>query len=133
MRRLLAVIGCALSAAVFFPGAAAAQTEQQVVVIGVPGLRWSDVNATDTPSLVELAKSAAVGVLSVRTAAAVDCPADGWLTLSAGNRVRGTGRHTPRCPAAIPAPASLPDQVRANADRASAIITLGGAAKTDEK
>lgn len=117
MRRLAAVIGCALLAVLLVPAGAAAQTAQTVVVVGVPGLRWSDVNDTDTPSLAELAKTAAVGVLSVRTAAAIDCPADGWLTLSAGNRVRSSGPHPQRCPAAFPAPASLPDQVRANADR----------------
>jgi hypothetical protein len=94
-----------------------AQTEPRVVVIGVPGLRWSDVNSHDTPTLARLAGTAAVGVLSVRTAAPADCPTDGWLTLSAGNRVRSTGRHTGRCPATLAAPSSLPHQVRANADR----------------
>jgi hypothetical protein len=89
----------------------------QVVVVGVPGLRWSDVNATDTPALARLAKTAALGALSVRTAAPIDCPTDGWLTLGAGNRVRSTGGHTGRCPATFPAPSSLPAQVRANADR----------------
>jgi hypothetical protein len=89
----------------------------RVIVIGVPGLRWSDINATDTPALARLARSAAIGVLSVRTAAPVDCPTDGWLTLGAGNRVRSTGRHTGGCPATFPQPTSLPAQVRANADR----------------
>jgi hypothetical protein len=88
-----------------------------VVVVGVPGLRWSDVNPTDTPALARLADAAAVGLLSVRTAAPVDCPTDGWLTLGAGNRVRSTGRHTGGCPATFPSPTSLPAQVRANADR----------------
>ncbi|MDT7545405.1 MAG: hypothetical protein QOE99_1515 [Actinomycetota bacterium] len=89
----------------------------RVVVIGVPGLRWSDVNARDTPALARLAAQGSVGVLSVRTAAPIDCPADGWLTLGAGNRVRSAGRHASRCSAALPAPSSLPAQVRANADR----------------
>jgi hypothetical protein len=91
--------------------------QPRVVVVGVPGLRWSDVNAADTPAIAKLAKTAAVGVLSVRTAAPVDCPTDGWLTLGAGNRVRSTGRHTGRCPATFPPTSSLPAQVRANADR----------------
>jgi hypothetical protein len=89
----------------------------RVVVVGVPGLRWSDVTSTDTPTLARLARTAAVGVLSVRTAAAVDCPTDGWLTLGAGNRVRSSGRHANACPATFPPPASLPDQVAANSDR----------------
>ncbi|MDT7571768.1 MAG: hypothetical protein QOE05_1942 [Actinomycetota bacterium] len=89
----------------------------RIVVVGVPGLRWSDVNATDTPALARLARTAAAGVLSVRTAAPVDCPTDGWLTLGAGDRVRSTGRHTGSCPTTFPPPSSLPEQVRANADR----------------
>ncbi|MCU1590965.1 MAG: hypothetical protein JWP11_2221 [Frankiales bacterium] len=89
----------------------------RVIVIGAPGLRWSDVNAQNTPALAGLARKAATAVLSVRTAAPVDCPTDGWLSLSAGNRVRSTGRHTGRCPATFPAATSLPAQVRANADR----------------
>jgi hypothetical protein len=89
----------------------------RVVVVGVPGLRWSDVNGRDTPALARLAEQGSVGVLSVRTAAPADCPTDGWLTVGAGNRVRSTGRHTGRCPATFPPPSSLPAQVRANADR----------------
>jgi hypothetical protein len=88
-----------------------------VIVVGVPGLRWSDVTDRDTPGLSRLARTGASGVLSVRTAAPVDCPADGWLTLGAGNRVRSSGARAGSCPATFPAPTSLPQQVRDNADR----------------
>jgi hypothetical protein len=99
VRRVGAVVAGLLVLSAVLPAQAAwagspGEEQPQVVVIGVPGLRWSDVNATDTPALTRLARQAAVGVLSVRTAAAADCPADGWLTLGAGNRVRSSGRHT---------------------------------------
>ncbi len=57
-----------------------------VVLIGVPGLLWSDLNAQDTPNLWGLAGQSAVGSLSVRTVGRVTCPYDGWLTVSAGVR-----------------------------------------------
>lgn len=120
MRRLGALLVSAAALVAIAPSpaqAGAAQDAPQVIVVGVSGLRWSDVNPTDTPAIDRLARSAAVGVLSVRTAAPVDCPTDGWLTLGAGNRVRSTGSDGGRCPASFPPPASLPEQVRANADR----------------
>src|SRR4051794_7137788 len=95
----------------------AESAQPRVIVVGAPGLRWSDVNAHDTPALVRLAREGASGVLAVRTAAPADCPADGWLTVGAGNRVRSAGRHPGRCPATFPEPSSLPDQVHANEDR----------------
>jgi hypothetical protein len=89
----------------------------RVLVVGVPGLRWSDVNERDAPALTRLARTGASGLLSVRTAAPVDCPADGWLTLGAGNRVRSAGQHSGRCPATFPPPSSLPAQRAANIER----------------
>jgi hypothetical protein len=56
----------------------------RVVVVGVAGLTWSDVTATGTPTLAGLVASGSTGTLSVRSAADVTCPADGWLTLGAG-------------------------------------------------
>ncbi|MFC4533427.1 hypothetical protein [Sphaerisporangium dianthi] len=58
----------------------------RVTLIGVPGLRWDDVNPTDTPNLWRLAAQSAIGSLSVRTVGRVTCPYDGWLTISAGVR-----------------------------------------------
>jgi hypothetical protein len=55
-----------------------------VVVVGVAGLRWSDVTAAGMPTVAGLTRAGSVGTLSVRSAAAVTCPADGWLTLGAG-------------------------------------------------
>ncbi len=75
-----------------------------VVVVGVPGLRWDDVTATGTPTLWRLAGRGSVGSLSVRAGRRVTCPADGWVTVGAGNRARAVGgRHSgPGCPVGYP-------------------------------
>ncbi|GAA4618330.1 hypothetical protein GCM10023195_82320 [Actinoallomurus liliacearum] len=57
-----------------------------MLLIGVPGLRWSDIRRTGTPNLWNLTGQAAVGALSVKTVAGHTCPIDGWLTVSAGQR-----------------------------------------------
>ncbi|MCP2328642.1 hypothetical protein HDA40_007149 [Hamadaea flava] len=56
-----------------------------VIVAGVPGLRWEDLDATSTPTLWKLAEHGSIGSMSVRSAVTPTCPADGWTTLSAGN------------------------------------------------
>jgi hypothetical protein len=73
----------------------------QVVVVGIPGLRWDDVSPAATPTLWRLAETGAVGSLSVRAAVPVTCAADGWATLGAGNRARGP-RRGEHCPASPP-------------------------------
>lgn len=57
-----------------------------LVVIGVTGLTWDDVDAEATPALWELSRGAAVGNLVVRSVRSSTCPADGWLALSSGAR-----------------------------------------------
>ena len=59
---------------------------RHAVLIGVPGLQWSDVSPATTPNLWRLARQASIGVLSVRTVGSLTCPADGWVTVSAGTR-----------------------------------------------
>ncbi|MGH3477999.1 MAG: hypothetical protein ACRDQD_14305, partial [Nocardioidaceae bacterium] len=61
---------------------------QRVVVIGVPGLDWSNVDRQRTPELAAVADDAAVGSMTTRGASAFSCPRDGWVTLGAGNRAR---------------------------------------------
>lgn len=56
-----------------------------VIVVGVPGLHWQDIDPDDTPALWGLAERGAIGSLSVRSARRPTCPVDGWLTLGAGN------------------------------------------------
>lgn len=62
----------------------------QVVVIGVPGLRWDDLDPARTPNLWGLAAEGGTASLSVRTippeGRSINCPVSGWLTVSAGQR-----------------------------------------------
>ncbi|MEO3810391.1 hypothetical protein ABGB17_15440 [Sphaerisporangium sp. B11E5] len=62
----------------------------QVVVIGVPGLRWEDVDRVRTPALWRLAGEAGAASMSTRAYPRPErtgtCPVAGWLTVSAGQR-----------------------------------------------
>jgi len=99
---------------------APAEHVDYVVIAGAAGLRWDDVNPVDTPTMWRLAQHAAVGALSVTSAHTPTCPADGWLTLGAGNfavRTDPTLSVGPDCPPdTVPVPtqggtgAMLPDQ-----------------------
>ncbi|MBG0817066.1 hypothetical protein [Planomonospora sp. ID82291] len=86
MRRTL--LAFALVLGVLWPGSAqaSAPADERVVLIGVPGLRWSDLSPKDTPNLWQLAGQSAAGSLSVRAVGRVTCPYDAWLTVSAGIR-----------------------------------------------
>lgn len=64
--------------------AAGSGTSTPMVVIGVAGLSWSDLNE-DTPALEDLS-SGAIGSLVVRSVHPSTCPADGWLSLTSGSR-----------------------------------------------
>ncbi|MGK5174018.1 hypothetical protein [Geodermatophilus sp. CPCC 205761] len=63
-------------------------TADRVVVVGVPGLVWSDLDPEATPSLWALAERSPIGAVSVRAARSTSCLLDGWATLGAGNRAR---------------------------------------------
>ncbi|WP_157963530.1 hypothetical protein [Actinocorallia populi] len=67
---------------------AQAEPAGRVVVVGVPGLQWSDLSAEGTPALWRLTGEGAAAALSVRTTTTRTCPVDGWLTVSAGQRAR---------------------------------------------
>ncbi|HET7012430.1 MAG TPA: hypothetical protein VFI65_00865 [Streptosporangiaceae bacterium] len=60
--------------------------DPHVIVIGVGGLRWSDISASQTPAIWQLAESGSVGSLVTTTVHTTTCPADAWLTLNAGSR-----------------------------------------------
>lgn len=86
----------------------AVNTGSPLVVIGVPGLSWGDINPDDTPALWSLARGAGLSAMSVRAIRAATCPVDGWLTLGAGKRAAAGA------PDPVPAPA---DGQAATADR----------------
>ncbi|MFC4007242.1 hypothetical protein ACFOY2_08420 [Nonomuraea purpurea] len=68
------------------PPAADAEAGSRVAFIGVPGLQWSDVDASNTPNLWRLAGQSAIGSLSVKAVGTVTCPYDGWLSVASGVR-----------------------------------------------
>ena len=108
MKKLLAamlLLGAALAAAwsadpaaMAAAAPAAAAPSRPVVLVGIPGLRWTDVSAAATPVLWRLAEEGSVGSLVVHTIASRTCPADGWLTLNAGARAAVPHRGAGPCP-----------------------------------
>ncbi|MDX6742076.1 hypothetical protein [Actinocorallia sp. A-T 12471] len=86
-RIILLALVAALIPVIVLPSSAAA-AQGPVVVVGVPGLEWSDLSPGDTPTLWEKTGANAAASLSIRTTTTRTCPIDGWLTLSAGQRAR---------------------------------------------
>ena len=89
---LLAVLALGVGA-VFAGSTASAQTTatapaRHVVVVGISGLRWSDVSKAGTPTLWRLAGAGSVGSLVDYAVHPLTCPADAWLTLNAGARAQ---------------------------------------------
>jgi hypothetical protein len=81
--------------------ASAAAPPRHVVIIGIPGLRWSEVSASATPTLWRLAGQGSVGSLSDYAISPLTCPADAWLTLNSGARAQS--RHPAADCGAFPA------------------------------
>jgi hypothetical protein len=98
---LLAVLA-AVSVAGSRPASAAAPAPaRHVVVVGLSGLRWSDVSPSATPTLWRLAGQGSVGSLVDYAVLPLTCPADAWLTLNAGARAKTD--HTNAACGAFPA------------------------------
>ncbi len=57
-----------------------------VVLIGTSGLRWDDIGTLTTPALWTMSRGGAVGSIAARSVHSSNCPADGWLAVSAGAR-----------------------------------------------
>jgi hypothetical protein len=79
------VTGSPASAA---PAGAAAATPPQgpVVVVGVPDLRWQDLDPATTPTLWNLAGRSAVAALTDNSGSGVARRATGWVTFNTGSR-----------------------------------------------
>lgn len=57
-----------------------------VVLVGVPGLTWNDLEPTSTPTLSRLAEEGGSAALVLRGTHEVTCATDAWLTVGAGER-----------------------------------------------
>ncbi len=90
---LLAVLAPLLLASPASAGTAPAP-RNHVIVVGLSGLRWSDVSASATPALWRLAAAGSVGDLVDYAVKPLTCPADGWLTLNAGARAQSDHDNT---------------------------------------
>jgi hypothetical protein len=119
VRRCLAVALAviALGSAPMPTPAAAAEaqangTGQPVILVGVGGLRWEDVDESATPNLWRLTDASSSGAMSIRTTTRWTCPVAGWLTISAGERA--VGGPTPE----LPARCSQPPRPKVNGDGA---------------
>lgn len=85
----------ALLVAALALGASAATAEAKpshvpgpVVVVGLAGLTWQNVDPVTTPTLWRLAGEGASGSMSARVDARLTCPTESWLTINAGSRAR---------------------------------------------
>jgi hypothetical protein len=99
-----ALLACLFAVLTLTPSAQASATPpraQHVVVVGLSGLRWSDVSAARTPALWRLAGQGSAGNLVNYAVKPLTCPADGWLTLNAGARAQS--EHTNAACGAFPA------------------------------
>lgn len=86
-------------------GAAAApeRTAAPTVLVGVAGLRWTDVGRSTTPTLWTMIDEGAVASMSVGLGSTAICPLDAWTALSAGRRL-------PAVPGTAPDVGTPPDE-----------------------
>ena len=91
---LLAAVAPVVAASTVSASTASASTvsapapRSHVIVVGLSGLRWSDVSPSATPALWRLAGQGSVGDLVDYAVLPLTCPADAWLTLNAGARAK---------------------------------------------
>ena len=96
LSRAAALLAVVLMALLAWPAPAGARARprtggtraDRVLIVGVPGLAWSDVDPTATPALWALAERSPIGAVSVRAARSTTCLLDGWASLGAGNRAK---------------------------------------------
>ncbi len=65
-------------------------TVSRVLVFSVPTLTWDDLDEANAPNLKSVLAKSSIGDLSVRSVSRQTSPGDGYATLNAGTRTRGT-------------------------------------------
>src|SRR5690625_1143908 len=103
-RRTVGALFASLAAVLVFASPALAQDDVGdqdppggVVIVGVPGLTWSDISASETPTLWNLAGDGATASMSVRTIGAWTCAEAGWVSWGAGDRAGGAAARAAHC------------------------------------
>lgn len=90
---------------------------ERVLIIGVPGLTWTDVGTGSMPALDRLLPRAAVGAMTVRTRSRDPSVVEGYATLGASARVQAV----PEAAVAVTTPAGIhipaAEQVRRRSGR----------------
>lgn len=99
--RLAAAGLAAAVAALAVPGtAAAAEPEAEgIIIVGIPGLAWSDIDPETTPHLWDMAGEGASAAMSARTIGSWTCPEAAWVSLGAGERAGGAAPRDAQCEA----------------------------------
>lgn len=106
---LIALLVAALAFGAFSATAQAQPTHVPgpVVVVGLAGLTWQNVDPHTTPTLWRLAGEGASGSMSTRVDAHLTCPVESWLTINAGSRARmPTPEERGETPTPTPTPTS---------------------------
>ncbi|ROO85996.1 hypothetical protein EDD29_3553 [Actinocorallia herbida] len=86
MKRFAGLVVAVLAVVPLLWAPASAAGASRVVLIGIPSLRWADVQPGRAPHLRRLAARSAVGLLSAKSIGHSTCPMDGWATVSSGSR-----------------------------------------------
>ncbi len=94
----LGVVGANAGAARAGVTAAGPAVSGPVVVVGISGLRWTDVSAAATPALWRVTSDGSPGSLVDYAILPHTCPEDAWLTMNAGNRARAPHTEKGPCP-----------------------------------
>ena len=94
----LGVVGANAGAASAGVTAAGPAVSGPVVIVGISGLRWTDVSAAATPALWRVTSDGSPGSLVDYAILPHTCPADAWLTMNAGNRARAPHTEKGPCP-----------------------------------
>jgi hypothetical protein len=103
-------MACAVLAMPPAPAAAAEPDEAAgIIVVGIPGLNWTDIDPAVTPNLWDLAGSGATAAMSVRTIGSWTCPEAAWVSLGAGERAGGAAPREALCEAQSDLPAPVED------------------------